>query len=402
MDQIDLVRSLKTKNDTKIVMFVGDGLGGLPHEPGGQTELEAAKTPNLDALAAKSVQGASIPVKPGIAPGSGPGHLGLFGYDPLKFLIGRGALEATGIGLPLQPGDVAVRCNFCTIDADGKITDRRAGRIPTEESAPLAESLNAIKIPGVEVIVKPVKEHRFVVIFRGGEGLGGNVHDTDPQATGVLPLDPVGVDEPSKKTAEIAKQFVEAAKKMLKDEKKANCLTMRGFSAKPDIPTYEDVYGLNAAAIAVYPMYKGLASLVGMEILGEPQTLEEEIKVLEENWDKYDFFFIHFKYTDSSGEDGDFDAKVKRTEEFDAQIPRILALNPDVVIVTGDHSTPSFLASHSWHPVPTLLYSNCCRPDGHKTFGENTAITGGLGHFEAQYLMTLAMANAHRLQKYGA
>ena len=226
--------------------------------------------------------------------------------------------------------------------------------------------------------------------------------DTDPQATGVPPLDPVGNDEPSQKTAAIAKQFVEQAKAILKDEKKANCLTMRGFSAKPSIPSYEDVYGLKAAAIAVYPMYKGLASLVGMDILGTAQTLEDEIKVLEENWDKYDFFFIHFKYTDSSGEDGDFDAKVKMTEQFDAQIPRILALKPDVLLVTGDHSTPSFLASHSWHPVPTMLYSNCCRPDGHTTFGESTASRGGLGHIEAQYLMTLAMANANRLQKYGA
>jgi len=402
MDHLDLVRGLKMKNNTKIVMFVADGLGGLPHEPGGKTELEAANTPNLDQLAATGVQGASIPVKPGISPGSGPGHLGLFGYDPMKYLIGRGALEATGIGLPLQDGDVAVRCNFCTIDADGNITDRRAGRIPTEESTPLAESLNQITIPGVQVIVKPVKEHRFVVIFRGGEGLGGNVLDTDPQATGVKPLDPVANDQPSQKTAELAKQFVEQAKQILKDEKKANCLTMRGFSAKPEIPSYEDVYGLKAGAIAVYPMYKGLASLVGMEILGEAQTLEDEVKVLEEHWDDYDFFFIHFKYTDSSGEDGDFDAKVKRTEEFDAQIPRIQALNPDVLIVTGDHSTPSFLASHSWHPVPTLLWSNSCRPDGHQTFGEDTSITGGLGQFEAQYLMTLAMANAGRLQKYGA
>lgn len=402
MDQIDLVRSLKTTNDSKIVVYVGDGLGGLPQQPGGKTELEAANTPNLDALAARSVQGASIPVKPGISPGSGPGHLGLFGYDPLKFLIGRGALEATGIGLTLQEGDVAVRCNFCTIDAEGKITDRRAGRIASAESAPLAESLNQITIPGVQVIVKPVKEHRFVVVFRGGEGLGGNVLDTDPQATGVKPLDPVGVDEPSQKTAAIAKQFVEQASAILKDEQKANCLTMRGFSAKPALPTFEEVYGLKAAAIAVYPMYKGLASLVGMEILGSPQSLEEEIDTLKANWNDYDFFFIHFKYTDSSGEDGDFDAKVKRTEEFDAQIPRIMELNPDVLIVTGDHSTPSFLSSHSWHPVPTMLTSNCCRPDGHQTFGESTAIHGGLGHFEAQYLMTLAMANAGRLQKYGA
>ncbi|TWT39786.1 2,3-bisphosphoglycerate-independent phosphoglycerate mutase [Blastopirellula retiformator] len=401
MDQIELVRSLKAKNDSKIVMYVGDGLGGLPKEPGGPTELEAAKTPNLDALAARGVQGGSIPVKPGIAPGSGPGHLGLFGYDPLKYLIGRGALEATGIGLIMQEGDVAVRCNFCTVDSDGLITDRRAGRIPTEESAPLAIKLREVKIDGIEIIVEPVKEHRFVVLFRG-EGLGGDVHDTDPQATGVKPLDPKATDAGSEKTAKVALEFFNQASKLLAGEKKANSLTMRGFSAKPSIPSFEEVYGLKAAAIAVYPMYKGLASLVGMDIIGEPQTLEEEIDLLEKHWEEYDFFFVHFKYTDSSGEDGNFDLKVQRTEEFDAQVPRINALKPTVTIVTGDHSTPSFLASHSWHPVPTLLVSDCCRYDGHTSFGEKTTLTGGLGQFEAQYLMTLAMANAGRLGKYGA
>ncbi|MCC9605263.1 2,3-bisphosphoglycerate-independent phosphoglycerate mutase [Blastopirellula sp. JC732] len=401
MDQIELVRSLKAKNDSKIVMYVGDGLGGLPQTPGGPTELEAAKTPNLDALAARGVQGGSIPVKPGIAPGSGPGHLGLFGYDPLKYLIGRGALEATGIGLIMQEGDVAVRCNFCTVDAEGKITDRRAGRIATEESAPLAIKLRQVKIDGIEIIVEPVKEHRFVVLFRG-EGLDGNVHDTDPQATGVKPLDPKAADAASEKTAKIALEFFNQASKLLAGEKKANSLTMRGFSAKPSIPSFEDVYGLKAAAIAVYPMYKGLASLVGMDIIGDPHTLEEEIDLLEKHWEEYDFFFVHFKYTDSSGEDGKFELKVQRTEEFDAQIPRINALKPTVTIVTGDHSTPSFLASHSWHPVPTLLVSDCCRYDGHTSFGEKTTLTGGLGQFEAQYLMTLAMANAGRLGKYGA
>ncbi|MGY8768797.1 MAG: 2,3-bisphosphoglycerate-independent phosphoglycerate mutase [Pirellulales bacterium] len=401
MSHIDLIRSLKTKNDSKIVMFVADGLGGLPQQPGGPTELEAAKTPNLDALATRGVLGGSIPVKPGISPGSGPGHLGLFGYDPLTSLIGRGALEATGIGLTIQDGDVAVRCNFCTIDGDGNITDRRAGRIPTEESAPLAIKLREVKIPGIEITVEPVKEHRFVVLFRG-EGLGGEVHDTDPQATGVPPLDPVAVNEASQKTAEISKEFVKQAKKLLAGEAKANCLTMRGFSAKPAIPSFEDVYGLKAAAIAVYPMYKGLASLVGMEIVGQPQTLSEQMDLLEEKWNDYDFFFIHFKYTDSSGEDGNFDLKVQRTEEFDDAVPRIEALKPDVFIVTGDHSTPAFLSNHSWHAVPTLLASDCCRPDAHTTFGENTCVTGGLGQFEAQYLMGLAMANAGRLGKYGA
>ena len=401
MDMHTLTRELQVKNSSKIVMLVADGLGGLPMTPGGKTELETAKTPNLDALATRGVQGLSIPVKPGIAPGSGPGHLGLFGFDPLRYQIGRGALEATGIGFQMKPGDVAIRCNFCTIDSSGKITDRRAGRISSEESAPLAISLRQIKIPGVEIFVEPVKEHRFVVVFRG-EGLSGNVKDTDPQAVGVLPLDPVAADAASQKTAQVAKEFLKQAKEILKNEKKANFHTMRGFAARPDLPSYEEVYGLRAAAIAVYPMYRGLASLVGMDIVGTATTLQEQVQVLKEKWNDYDFFFLHYKYTDSTGEDGNFDEKVKRTEELDSCLPAITALNPEVLIVTGDHSTPAFLKSHSWHPVPTLLVSDCCRPDPHTTFGETSAITGGLGQFEAQYLMLLALSNAGRMGKYGA
>ncbi|HEY4233097.1 MAG TPA: 2,3-bisphosphoglycerate-independent phosphoglycerate mutase [Lacipirellulaceae bacterium] len=401
MDIHKLTRELYVKNNSKIVMYVGDGLGGLPQEPGGLTELETAKTPNLDALAARGVCGSSIPVLPGIAPGSGPGHLGLFGYDPIKYLIGRGALEATGIGFELREGDVAIRCNFCTLDAGGNITDRRAGRIATEASAPLAIRLRHVKIPGVEIFVEPVKEHRFVVVFRG-KGLGGHLHDTDPQRTGIPPLDPVPTDPDSAKTAEVAREFVKQSCRLLKDQSKANGLTLRGVSGKPNLPGYEEVYGLKAAAIAVYPMYKGLARLVGMEIVGNAQTLDEQMTVLEQNWSRFDFFFIHFKYTDSTGEDGNFAAKVKRTEEFDAAVPRITALKPDVLIVTGDHSTPSMLASHSWHPVPTLLVAKNCRTDACQKFGETECLRGGLGQFEAKYLMSLALANAGRLGKFGA
>jgi len=401
MDIQDLVRDLKTANDSKIVMLVADGLGGLPREPGGPTELEAANTPNLDAVAKAGVSGLMFPIMRGITPGSGPGHLGLFGYDPVKNLIGRGALEATGIGFKLENSDVAIRCNFCSLDADGNITDRRAGRIPTEQSAPLAVKLRDVKIPGVEVFVEPVKEHRFAVIFRG-EGLGGNVEDTDPQKTGVPPLQPVAHDDASRKTAEIAKQFYARAVEILKDQEKANGVTMRGFSRKPDILTYEEVYGLRPAAIAVYPMYKGLAQLVGMTIEGQPGTLAEEIDVLEKAWGDYDFFFVHYKYTDSRGEDGDFDAKVKATEEFDSIVPRVEALGPDVLIVTGDHSTPSRLASHSWHPVPTMIKAADARRDECQTFGETEALKGELGHFDAIYLMPLALAHAGRLGKFGA
>ncbi len=401
MDTQQLVRELHLKNDSKIVMLVADGLGGLPMQPGGKTELETADTPNLDALAAKGIQGGSLPVAHGISPGSGPGHLGLFGYDPVQYLIGRGALEATGIGFELQQGDVAIRCNFCTLDSEGNISDRRAGRIPSDESSPLAISLRQVSIPGIEIFVEPVKEHRFVVVFRG-EGLGGNVKDTDPQVTGVPPLAPVATDPDSGKTVEVAAEFVKQANALLANEKKANGLTMRGFSAKPNLASYEENYGLRAAAIAVYPMYKGLARLVGMDIVGEAQTLDDQMEVLKENWDKYDFFFVHFKYTDSTGEDGNFDAKVARTAEFDSIIPKINELDPTVLIVTGDHSTPAYLKSHSWHSVPTLLVSDCCRPDACTAFSETESCRGGLGQFEAKNLMTLAMANAGRLNKFGA
>ena len=401
MDIQELVRSLQGKNSSKIVLLIADGLGGLPIEPGGPTELEAAKTPNLDRLAKMGVLGSMIPIKPGITPGSGPGHLGLFGYDPLKYVIGRGVLEATGIGFEIGPRDVAIRCNFATLNPDGTIEDRRAGRIPTKESAPLAIKLRQVRIPGVEILVEPVEEHRFAVIFRG-EGLAGNVGDTDPQKTGVPPLEPVATEPGSRRTAEIAREFLAQAAKILAGQPKANGLTMRGFSVKPALPSYEEVYGLKAAAIAAYPMYKGLARLVGMEIVGQPKSLDEEIDVLEKAWGDYDFFFVHFKYTDSRGEDGNFAEKVKMIEKFDSIVPRVEALKPTVLVVTGDHSTPAALASHSWHPVPVLLWAATCRPDACQAFGETEASRGGLGHFEAVYLMPLALAHAGRLGKFGA
>ena len=401
MNQLDLVRELAEKATTKIVMLVADGLGGLPLDPGGKTELETASTPNLDRLASRGTSGSSIPVLPGITPGSGPGHLGLFGYDPLEFKIGRGALEATGIGFELGPDDVAARGNFCTLDSAGLISDRRAGRIPSEESFKVVERLQGVKIAGFETFVKPVKEHRFVVVFRG-KGLDGGVADTDPQATGVAPLDPQPQTAAAQRTADVAKEFVRQSRAILADEPKANGMVLRGFAAKPQLPTFEQLYRLRAAAIAVYPMYKGLARLAGMTLVGKSQSLDEQIDELARHWQDYDFFFLHFKYTDSTGEDGNFADKVRRIEELDRAIPRIEKLRPDVLIVTGDHSTPSLLKSHSWHPVPTLLVANTCRPDGLTKFSERDCLRGGLGMFPAKYLMLLAMAHASRFGKYGA
>jgi len=401
MDFHDLTRKLQRENDTKIVLLVSDGIGGLPLTPGGKTELETATTPHLDALASRGTLGLSTPVLPGVTPGSGPGHLGLFGYDPLEYNIGRGVLEALGVDFELGPNDVAIRGNFCSLDEQGNISDRRAGRIASEIGQKLCDKLATIKIPGVEVFIRHVKEYRLVIVFRA-EGLGGDLHDTDPQRVGVPPLEPEAMNKQSQPTVKVAQAFLAQAKELLKEDYPANFLTLRGVAKLPHIPTYNEVYGLRAGAIAVYPMYRGLARLVSMDVLEAGQTLEEQCSCLEASWDKYDFFFVHFKYTDSTGEDGDFDAKVKRIEELDAAIPRITALKPDVLIVTGDHSTPSKMKSHSWHPVPTLIASEYCRTDACTGFGEADCLQGGLGQFPAKYLMSLAMAHADRFEKYGA
>jgi len=397
----DLIRELREPAATKIVLLVADGLGGLPLEPSGKTELETARTPHLDALAREGTCGLSIPVLPGITPGSGPGHLGLFGYDPLQYRIGRGILEALGIQFAVGPKDVAVRGNFCTVDAAGRISDRRAGRPTTERCVALCRKLQQVRIPGLEVFVEPVREHRFVVVFRG-DGLGDAVNDTDPQLVGHAPLPAQGADAESQKTAQAVNEFAAQAGRLLADEAPTNMVTLRGFARYPKIATFQEVYGLKAAAVAVYPMYKGLARLVGMEVVEAGASLDDQVTTLERLWQQYDFFFLHYKYTDSTGEDGNFPAKVEMIERFDSIIPRVRALNPDVVIVTGDHSTPSKLKSHSWHPVPTLLWAPTCRPDAVTEFGEASCLRGGLGQFQAMYLMPLAMAHAKRLGKYGA
>jgi 2,3-bisphosphoglycerate-independent phosphoglycerate mutase len=401
MDVHDLMRNLREDNGSKIVLLVADGLGGLPIEPGGKTELETARTPHLDACAREGVCGLSIPVLPGITPGSGPGHLGLFGYDPLQFRIGRGILEALGINFEVGPRDVAARGNFCTVDDQGLITDRRAGRPPTERCQAMCGLLQQVKVPGVEVFVEPVREHRFVVVFRG-DGLGDAVNDTDPQQTGHAPLPARGADAPSQKTAEAVNRFVAEAGRVLKDQAPTNMATLRGVARFPKIDTFKEVYGLRAVALAVYPMCKGLARLVGMDVVNSGSTLGEQVDTLQRLWDSYDFFFLHYKYTDSTGEDGNFPAKVEMIERLDTEVPRIRALKPTVLLVTGDHSTPSKQRSHSWHPVPVVLLADSCRPDHVTEFGESQCLRGGLGQLQAMYLLPLAMAHAGRLGKYGA
>jgi 2,3-bisphosphoglycerate-independent phosphoglycerate mutase len=400
MNSQEMIKSLARKTPSKIVMLVLDGLGGLPKPETGKTEMETACLPNFDKLASQSVCGLSQPVGPGITPGSAPGHTALFGYDPIEVNIGRGVLEAVGIDLPIEPGDVLVRGNFCTVDKKGVITDRRAGRIPTDLNASLCPLLET-RIEDVKILTAPVKDYRFVIDFRGTD-LFPEVTETDPQREGLAPLKVEALSARAKKTARIINQFIEQAKTILKDKHPANMVLMRGISRKPELDSMQDIYKLTLAAIAAYPMYRGLARLVGMEILPTGNTFTDELKTLKDHFNKYDFFFVHVKPLDAAGEDGDFDHKVKLLEEIDKSIPELVSLKPDVIVVTGDHSTPAMFKGHSWHPVPTILYSKYCRPDKVTEFSESACLQGGLGIFPATSIMPLAMANALKLNKYGA
>ncbi|MEA2021876.1 MAG: 2,3-bisphosphoglycerate-independent phosphoglycerate mutase [Candidatus Caldatribacteriota bacterium] len=398
-----IMKSLSTKTDSKIVLLVADGIGDIPSKDN-KTVLEAASIPNFDGLASKSVCGLTDPISRGITPGSGPAHLSLFGYDPLHYQIGRGVLEALGVGIELTPDDLACRGNFATMDDSGIITDRRAGRIPTELNEKLCVKMqDKIKeIDGVKILITPGKEHRFVVVFRG-KNLKEELSDADPQVVGkemkyTEPLKPE-----AEKTAGIVNKFIKKAVEVLKESSPANAVLLRGIAKHPGLPTMGELFKLSPAAIATYPMYKGLAKLVGMEILGACETIEDEFRTLKENYEKYDFFYVHIKKTDSYGEDGNFEKKVKVIEEVDKFIPELLSLNPDVIVVTGDHSTPARLEGHSWHPNPFMLFSKYIRVDETKAFSENECTNkGGLGRFLSVDAIPLMLANALKLKKFGA
>ena len=397
----ELLRQLATPNDSKILLCVVDGLGGLPDPETRKSELETAHTPNLDMLAADSVCGLSMPVGYGVTPGSGPGHIALFGYDPLKYEVGRGVLEALGIDFDLQGSDVAARGNFCTVDAAGNITDRRAGRIATDICVRLCETMRQVKIPGVEVLVEPVREHRFVLVLRG-EGLDDGLEQTDPEREGVPMLPVKAVRPQAQRTADLANQFVRQASQLIKDEPKANGILLRGFAKYPTWPAMPQVTQMRAGAFAVYPMYRGLAKLVGMDVAPGGGTYESQLEAVRKRWDDFDFLFYHFKKADAAGEDGDFDAKVQALEEFDTLVPALRDLGADVMMVAGDHSTPAQLAAHSWHPVPFLLKSSLGTVDKVDSFTEEACRHGMLGIFPAKEALSLAMANAGRLMKFGA
>ncbi|HAQ99428.1 MAG TPA: phosphonopyruvate decarboxylase-related protein [Verrucomicrobiales bacterium] len=397
--------TLPTK--AKIALVVLDGVGDIAtKENGFLTPLEAAKTPIMDKLSREAIQGRMTPVAPGVTPGSGPGHLALFGYDPVDTQVGRGVIEALGLGLELKAGDVAARANFCSLDADGLVTDRRAGRIETEECERLCAILSKKikKVSNTQIIIQPGKGHRFVVIFRG-TGMEGPLNDTDPQREGLpiaesTPLDPSS--KKAQKAAKLIKAFYDKALPILKDERPANGFLMRGIAHQPDIPTFEERYKLKAACLAVYPMYKGLAQLVGMDKVEGPQSISEQFNRYLEEYDNYDFFFIHYKYTDMYGEDGNFEAKKKAIEELDEALPILLQKRPDVIAITGDHSTPCPMKGHSWHPQPVLLTSAFSGSDKLDRFTETGANIGSMGVFDAKFLIRHMQAHAMMFDKYAA
>ncbi|HSA99266.1 MAG TPA: 2,3-bisphosphoglycerate-independent phosphoglycerate mutase [Anaerolineales bacterium] len=396
------LKKLIVPAQTKIVLLILDGLGGLPLEPGGRTELETACTPNLDGLAAQSALGLTMPAGPGITVGSGPGHLAIFGYDPIEYEIGRGALEALGVDFELGPDDVAARGNFCSVDENGIITDRRAGRIPTDMSRELVNLLRTIKVEGIEFFVELVKEHRFAFVIRA-PGLSDALSETDPLKVGAQTLPVQALNRESEKAAEYANRFIEQARPLLADKHPANMITLRGFAKLPCLPTYPELYGLHPAAIAINGMYRGVARLAGMEVLQVcGDTVADEFAALEKYWNDFDFFYLHVKKTDTFGEAGDFAGKVRAIEEVDALLPRLFALDPDVIVVGGDHSSPAVLKSHSWHPVPVLVYGKYVRADGIPEFGEHACLRGSLGVLPAKHIIPIALANAGRITKYGA
>lgn len=405
----DLVTKLVKKNSSKIVLCVLDGLGGLPVE--GKTELEAARTPNLDQISSNASLGLHVPVERGITPGSGAAHLALFGYDPVRNEIGRGVLEALGLGIDLGPSDMAVRGNFATVKYEGDtpvVTDRRAGRISTEENRRVISRISSAvsEICGVKVSFYPGLEHRFVVVLSFLAQLSESdalVRDTDPQAEGKSPIRPSGENKGSQKTAEIAGELIDRACEVIRDEPAANYMLLRGFSVRPNLPTFDHAYGLRAGCVAAYPMYRGVSKLLGMDVLEvRGDSIGDEIQTLSTNFGDYDFFYLHVKKTDSYGEDGNFDAKVGVIEEFDSLLPEIMGLGVDVLAVTGDHSTPSVMKSHSWHPAPLMISSKYCRVGGVEGFSESSCLSGDLGIIKATEIMPLLLAHAGRLSKFGA
>ena len=392
-------QTLTRYTDSKILLLVIDGLGGLPHNQTSKTELESANIPNLDKLTQESTTGIATPIQPGITPGSGPGHMSLFGYNPIKYVIGRGVLEAIGSGIKLSKKDIAVRGNFCTIDNQGVITDRRAGRISDSDASKLIQSLSQIKVDGAHITIKHLKNHRFVLVLSGSD-LNTDITPTDPLLNN-LPINQASSNSPqSRKTATIINKFTQLSLDILKNETLANGIILRGFSQNLSVPKISDVYHINPIGISLYPAYRGIATMLGMKVTNQGVDFSDLIKIVRNNFNDFNFFYLHYKDTDSAGEDGDFDKKVFSLEKLDTFIPELRSIGFDVFTITGDHSTPSILSSHSWHPVPILINSNIPTSDESIHFTELECKNGDIGRIHATDIMPLTLAYAKKLIKF--
>jgi len=394
------LRDLINDNPCHIVLLVIDGLGGYA-DARQDSELEAAHTPNLDELAAQAACGLALPAGPGITVGSGPGHLALFGYDPLEYDLGRGLLSAIGLGVRLRPGDVAARGNLALLDDHGRVSDRRAGRIDDDRARAIVEHLQQqVALDDVEVTFEHVSEHRVLLVLRG-EGLDPRIEDLDPQRTGVPPRAPTATAAEAERTAELLTQLDGAIREALTDQD-ADVVLFRGFDTLHELPSMQDRFAVHPATVANYPMYRGVAELVGMEVLPVVKSLAAQVELMSTHWDRYDYLFAHEKGADRAGHDGDRPGKIAAIEAVDEVIPDLVALGPDVLAITGDHSSPTQLHAHSWHPVPTLLWGDRVGRDDVDSFGERACAAGILGQLRTQDLMPLMLASAGRLEKYGA
>ncbi len=398
-----MLKDLIRPHAGRILLVVADGLGGAPNGDG-VTEMEMARRTHLDELASKSSLGLTDPIETGVTPGSVPAHLALFGYDPHEFWVGRGAVEARGLDLKLMREDLCIRANFCTIDRKtGIVTDRRAGRIPTAKNEELVARIQSAmrKIDGIEVMVHSGMDYRFVVVLRG-TGLSTKLGESDPEKEGLRPRPITALTWRAERTSEVINEFLKKATELIKDEEKANYILLRGYAKPPDLEPINDRYWVRAACVAVYPAYKGLARILGMDVLDCGDTWESELNAVEQNLDRYDFFFLHLKELDKLGEDGNFARKVEQLGKLDSLVPRITKMGFDVIVITGDHSTPAVLKAHSWHPNPFLLWSPWVRREGKAEFTERGCARGQLGRMSALEVMPLVLANARKLAKFGA
>ncbi len=397
-----LPREWAQNDGGSIVLLVMDGVGDIPDDRG-RTPLEAARTPNLDRIARKASLGRTIPIAPGVTAGSVAGHLALLGYDPMAVKIGRGPIDALGVGVDLQPGDVVMRGNFATVK-DGIVIDRRAGRLPGDTAAELCFALNAklrFKFEGIETQIAQTAEHRFVLHLRGNN-LSPQITDTDPGQNG-LPAKPCRANAPqAARTAEIVNIVAKAAADFLMINR-ANAILLRGAGARPHLASFNDHYGLNAMAVATYPTYRGIAAACGMELYPMmPSDAHDAINFAVsalQGPNKHQFIFIHYKNTDTAGEDGNFDAKVAAIEHLDAALKPLVDQPPDVLVVAGDHPTPVAMRGHSWHPVPLMIASKWTPGGKNQRYTERQCADGELGTIKATDVMALAMGHAKRLRK---